>query len=107
MFVMAQFFDMSFKLNQTTMKKLLLIAFVSFTALAANAQGNGKNKQKKTTSDKVFKKDDKRYEKDRNDRNDRNDDDRYERDRRNRHTRDNDQILNGSDKYSKLSLIHI
>ena len=93
------------------MKKLLLIALVSFAAFTATAQGNGKNKQKKAKSEKVERDSDDRYEKDRKDRGnddryererkDRNNDDRYERERRDRDNRGNDQILNESGKYSK------
>ena len=93
------------------MKKLLLIALVSFAAFTATAQGNGKNKQKKAKSEKVERDNDDRYEKDRKDRDnddryekdrkDRDNDDRYEKDRKDRDNRGNDQILNQSDKYSK------
>lgn len=93
------------------MKKLLLIALVSFAAFTATAQGNGKNKQKKAKSEKVERDNDDRYENNRRDRDnddryekdrkDRDNDDRYQRDRRDRDNRGNDQILNQSDKYSK------
>ena len=80
------------------MKKLLLIALVSFAAFTATAQGNGKNKQKKAKSEKVERDNDDRYE---NNRKDRDNDDRYERERKDRDNRGNDQILNQSGKYSK------